>query len=419
MIDEHQVREMLHRRADAVVTIVVDAPKAARRARRRLLANGAVAMLAAAAIVVATFAGVDAIRSAPVPADLPTPSPAPGVLRADAEVLSFTGRALVAVNPETGKQRVLVKDLGVVWAAEWSADGRWVAYEMPSEGPDDFFGPISLWVVGPSQEPRQVATGVKRRVGHGGPSGTWMWSPTGPELATIDGSTLSIIDPGTGETHTVGSIPGGVTAWPAWSPDRTRFVFGARGGALYSIDARSGARSLLVRLPGAHLDSVDQIEWSPDGAHIAVMNDLSLSGGRVYVIDADGSNVRVLADDVDPAAGKDWFTNPMVAWSGDGTRLAYPQWGPDGKLRIRVAPMDGSAPAEIGSPSAACGSRDPDCETQLTWSPDGSQIALRLRSAGDGSVVTSAIDADGSGDAEPIDELTYRSWDGGWYSCCG
>jgi hypothetical protein len=28
-----------------------------------------------------------------------------------------------------------------------------------------------------------------------------------------------------------------------------------------------------------------------------------------------------------------------------------------------------------------------------------------------------AIAADGSGDAERIDELTYRSWDGGWYSC--
>jgi hypothetical protein len=75
MIDEHEVREMLQRRANAVTTIVVDAPKAARRARRRLLANGAVAMLAAAAIAVATFTGVDAIRSATVPADRPTPSP--------------------------------------------------------------------------------------------------------------------------------------------------------------------------------------------------------------------------------------------------------------------------------------------------------------------------------------------------------
>lgn len=75
MIDEHDVREMLQRRANAVPTIVVEARKAARRARRRLLVNGAIAMLAAAAIAVATFTGVDAIRSATVPADRPTPSP--------------------------------------------------------------------------------------------------------------------------------------------------------------------------------------------------------------------------------------------------------------------------------------------------------------------------------------------------------
>jgi len=180
----------------------------------------------------------------------------------------------------------------MVWAAEWSADGRWVAYETPSERvPNDSPQPIVLWVVGPSQEPRQVATGVKPGY-HPVPALTWTWSPTGAELATIDGSALSMIDPVTGETHNVGPFPqgvGDVTFGLAWSPDGTRFLFGARGGALYSIDARSGARSLLVRLPGEHLDSVDQIVWSPEGAHIAVMNDLDPGGGRVYVMDADGS----------------------------------------------------------------------------------------------------------------------------------
>jgi hypothetical protein len=67
MIDEQNVREMLHRRANAVPTPVVDPPKATRRARRRLFVNGAVAMLAVAAIALAGLAGLDDIRSAPVP----------------------------------------------------------------------------------------------------------------------------------------------------------------------------------------------------------------------------------------------------------------------------------------------------------------------------------------------------------------
>jgi WD40 repeat protein len=419
MIDEHDVREMLHRRANGIPTHVVDAPKAARRARRRLLANGAVAVLAAAAIAVATLAGVDAIRTAPVPADRPTPSPAPDVLRANGEVLRFTGdprfshRAsgdLVAVNPETGEERVLVEDLEVVYSAEWSADGRWVAYT--TEAPE---GDWELWVVSASHEPRLVATGASM-LG---------WSSTGAELATIRltsplhtniaGSTLSTIDPVTGETTDVGSISehvGDVTSAPAWSPDRSRFVFGARGGALYSIDVRSGTPSLLVRLPGEDLDSVDQIVWSPDGAHIAVMNDLEPGGGRLYVMNADGSNVRVLVDD-----------DPMgVAWSPDGTRLAYADGsGSDGEGRIWVAPMDGSAPTEIGTPLPPSSAEDALLSgADLTWSPDGSQVAfrdIRFLTTGDRSVDVIAIDAEGTRGATRIDELTFQSWADGSYSC--
>lgn len=312
-------------------------------------------------------------------------------------------RALGALTPRQRAALVLTEALG--YSGEEAghllgikADGRWVAYE--GSGPQG----IGLWVVGASQEPRRVATDTT----------TWIWSSTGAHLATMEpvldfgfsGASLSTIDPVTGETTDLGTISeriGDVTSAPALSSDGTRFVFGARGGALYSVDARSGARSLLVR-PGEDLDSVDVIHWSPDGAHIAVMNDLEPGGGRLYVTDADGSHIRVLTET---------FEYDGVAWSPDGTRLAYVDAsGSDQKLW--VASMDDSPPIEIGSPPAvSCG--DLLCEDDLTWSPDGSPIAFR--SASGGSVDVAAIDADGRGDVGPIDDLTYRSWDGGWYSC--
>jgi hypothetical protein len=73
MIDEHNVRQMLQRRANAAPQPVVDAAKATRRARRRLFVNGTVALVAVAAITLAGLAGVDEIRGNRVPADQPPP----------------------------------------------------------------------------------------------------------------------------------------------------------------------------------------------------------------------------------------------------------------------------------------------------------------------------------------------------------
>jgi dipeptidyl aminopeptidase/acylaminoacyl peptidase len=290
MIDEREVREMLHRRADAVPVTPVDPAPPVRRARRRLLVNGVVATVAAAAIAVTVVAGADAIRSAPIPADRPTARPA--VLRPNGEVLRYTGGRsypssgdLVAVNPATGEERVLVENLSNVTSAEWSADGRWIAYQRHS--PDSAATrEMELWVVGASLEPRRVATG-----GNPGLFASlglyWTWSPTGAQLATIARSKLGTIDLTTGETTDLGKVVADLLSenfgptW-SWSPDGTRIAFVTPGGAIDSVDVRTGERSLLVHLPGENLDSISEIDWSPDGAHLAlVSSSMSNSTGRL------------------------------------------------------------------------------------------------------------------------------------------
>jgi len=179
---------------------------------------------------------------------------------------------------------------------------------------------------------------------------------------------------------------------------RIAYVEG-NGGEITSVNVRSGARSLLVRLPGENSDSISEIDWSPNGARLAVLSaSMSNSTGRLYVMDADGSNVRVLAENLD-ARG--------VAWSPDGARLAYGEAAPDsGEVRIWVAYMDGAEQTKIGS--ASFGGCTYPYLCGLTWSPDGNKIGFGKAKAED-----SAFAADAPGPAEPLDGLTFQSWAGG------
>ena len=352
-----------------------------------------------------------------VQTDDATPTPSDGFARVNGEVLRFTGILsdqslgdLVAVNPVTSEERVLVENLSNVISAEWSADGRWVAYErFPL---DSARGQIELWVVGASQEPRLIGRAGNGDLFADGSMG-WVWSSTGAELLTahlsslngdaqtIDRSRLSVIDFETGETTDLGTVDGGVGRDPAWSPDGTRIAFASGDGSVYSVDVGSGERSLLTRFPDTDLDpafSVHSIRWSPDGTHISVMN--TMGGERLYLMDADGSNVRLLTEG---------YELLLAAWSPDGTRLAFAEgFQAEGEVRILVAPMDGSDPAEIGSvPFVGCTYH---YKCGVTWSPDGSTIGFHKDEGED-----SAIASDGSSEPASIDDLTYLSWAGGRY----
>jgi Tol biopolymer transport system component len=319
------------------------------------------------------------------PGDAVTPSASPertdpasrDITRLDGEVLRFTGDHspwvgdLVAVHPETGATRVLLTDLKALDSARWSADGRWIAYD---DG--------ALWVVGPDDRPLQLTVGATG----------WTWSRDGARLAIVRDRDVSIYDAPTGQTVDLGEVEG----TPTWSPDGTRFVFGELGGTIYSVDVRTGERLLFVRLPGEHLDSVDQIEWSPDGSRLAIVSDLEPGFFRVFMLNADGSDLRVVAEDVNVSG---------LGWSPDGTRIAFAE-SSDPELRIWVAPADGSAPSLIGVQANQDDGGDP------VWSPDGSQVAFWTEP--DTAFVTAA---DGSGGVEGLPARTYEDWRGGWYAC--
>jgi Tol biopolymer transport system component len=101
---------------------------------------------------------------------------------------------------------------------------------------------------------------------------------------------------------------------PAWSPDMSHVLTVTRQTGDFAVYL-TGARIGPAPTPADLLLAAGRSPaWSPDGMHIALRIDL---GGQsdIYMMDADGSNVRRLtndpADDVDPT------------WSPDGCCIAF------------------------------------------------------------------------------------------------
>lgn len=387
---DQDVREFLERMAAEEPTWFPDAEPLARRARRRAARTVIVGAVGVAAAIAVLFAGVAELRTAPIPADQPTPTPTAEVLPSS-EILWYPDNPgdLLAVNPSTGEERVIAEGLPYLNEAMWSADGRWVAYEMANGRLTDG-GEVSLWVVGEDLEPRKV---MDLPWDQGQRS--WAWSSTGAQLAVDRDSMLHLIDPATGLVTELASTTR-VGSPPAWSPDDTRIVLGATGGTIYAVDVRTGDRSVLAELPGEGLGSVDAMAWSPDGSHLAIFSDVEPGTGRLFVLNADGSDIRVVAEEE---------LVIQLDWSPDGSRIVFAADALEGSwIDIWIAHADGTPAYHVASPgySGYQGWGSP------VWSPDGSKIGYSV-----GPNHAFSIDADGSGDAVPIDDLTYASWSGG------
>ena len=382
------------------------------------------------------------------PADRPTATPTGTALRRGGEVITFPGEGsrsegdLVAQDPDTGEERTLVAaealirhplhsevyrrvkngevvDLDIVsfltiGSAAWSADGRWVAYQIVTclgGFNDDEAGEGGLWVTNGVDEPRQL---TRPCLENPDLHAMWAWSPVGAQLAVADGDALGLIDPATGDRTDLGDAAADVTTL-TWSPDGTRIVYGTMGGSVYSVGVSGGDHSALASSLGESVGGVGVsgfgIGWSPDGARIAVQAVQASDSDSLYLMNADGSGLRQLAEGLEVQSV---YLSPGLSWSPDGTRMAYAtSGGPKGRrVQIWTASPDGSNPSRLYESAPA----PIDSAGSPVWSADGARIAFKIETT-DGEAVWLVANADGTGDAREIDELRYLSWRGGWYFC--
>jgi dipeptidyl aminopeptidase/acylaminoacyl peptidase len=152
---------------------------------------------------------------------------------------------------------------------------------------------------------------------------------------------------------------------PAWSPDGTKIAFVSNRDGNFDIWVMSSDGSNPIDL--THNPAQDRWPaWSPDGEWIAFASVRDSPYWELYIMRADGSDVRRVtwwqdASDVAPA------------WSPDGKWLAFASRR-DGNWEIYVVDRDGGNLVRL--------TVDPADDTNPTWSPDGRRIAFESTRTG-------------------------------------
>ena len=262
-----------------------------------------------------------------------------------------------------------------------------------------------------------------------------VWSPDGSRIAFWSnrdgGKEIYLMDAdGSNVKRLTNNLSDDVN--PTWSPDGLRILFESeRDGnrEVYVMDADGGNQIRLTRNDA--LDST--ATWSPDGKLIAFASNRDTGlpynpyNMDIYVMNADGSNVRRIVDDPEYDVGPQWSpdgrrilfmtartgnfdvyvmnadgtgqrnltadhdrSDGAPVWSLDGNYIAFAR-RIDGKDQLFVMDSDGSNLKRVTHNSANNGS--------LGWSPDGSKLIFQTDQDGNWEIYTISVDGE-------LDQLT-------------
>jgi Tol biopolymer transport system component len=352
------VEEPLDR--DAQEALIEEARRRTRRRRMRYAAS----VLAVGVIALSVFGfghgwgrGAGHGESSPAASAPNTrlPAAANGVLAIEVRRAGgvINADTLAVINPDGSGLRPLTRCSCGIGTYAWSPDGKRLGFLSGRFGGAIKRSNLSLFVVNAD------GTGT-RLLAHCGVCGSFSWSPDSRRIVytftLVPGtSSLRIVDVRTGAQRRLGVS--GVD--PVWSPTGARIVFG--WDALYSIRPDGSGKTSLVSSAGG----VAHPAWSPDGRKVA----FDTADDRMYVVDADGSHLRLLQAGA-PDSGPDF-----PSWSPRGDRLLFlssPESAGGVRAEVWVMKPDGSGLRRLY--------RSPADEfwSPPIWSPNGKAIAIGM-----------------------------------------
>ncbi len=260
----------------------------------------------------------------------------------DGRRIAFVGGVdLWLMNPDGSGQKRLTQ-VGFEDDPAWSPDGRRIAFAGGPEGDD-------LLVMNAD------GTG-KRRLTSMPAVQDLVWSPDGRRIAfSYGGNAIYVINADGTKRRRLADATGA----PAWSPDGRRIAFDASSGV--DDNGISNSDVFVIGVNGVGLRRLtDNLEidrypsWSPDGRRILFVSQRLGNYFRLYVMKADGTGQRRVTRDNGGNDDSNWGEDDP-AWSPDGRRIAYELGsGVDTRDGIYVINADGTGQRKVAQDTCAC-----------------------------------------------------------------
>ena len=177
--------------------------------------------------------------------------------------------------------------------ASWSPDGSKIAFKVHTDG-IDFSNLREVFVVNSdgsdlhSVSPNTSDDDVP-------PS----WSPDGSKIAFFHNGDIYVIDvDGSNRTQLTDNNAG--DRFPVWSPDGSMIAF-RRSNNLFVMNADGSNQISLSNVPPLFF----AVSWSPDSEKIVFSDEID-DNREIFVINADGTNLRRLTTNTTDDINPDW-----------------------------------------------------------------------------------------------------------------